>query len=247
MTCPECGSNKFRVAHAHSFGDKVAQFFGFYPMRCGSCKARFNARIWNWANIIWAKCDRCHRMDLSRWSPSRYMAPLKTRVALTFGARAVRCEYCRNNFASFRPVREEFSRSKRNDRSLARETPTAAELAITMGPARLQLPAPEPAKHRYEPAPPNVYHEPPTRPVTGPLSTRQSWRDSSTEYRREVVLRMLRGESVNDLSRELSIPGEVLQEWLSTSLAGIDDRLEGRHETRPAPARPRFGGFRRMG
>ena len=241
MTCPECGSNKFRVAHAHSKGEKIAQLFGFYPMRCGSCKTRFSSRIWNWANALWAKCDRCHRMDLSRWSPNRYSSPLKTRVALSFGAKAVRCEYCRNNFASFRPVKEEFSSRKRSDRSLVRETPMAAELALTR--ERLQLP--DPAKQTYEPAPPSVYRSanpPPAQPGPQPALA-----DQALAYRRDAVLRMLRGDSVVSVSRELGIPAELLQEWLSTALRGIDERLDDPNRPRTVPARSQFDGFRRMG
>jgi hypothetical protein len=56
-------------------------------------------------------------MDLSRWTREFYNAPFLTRLMLGLGAKPVRCEYCRNNFWSFRLVREKFSKEKRAARS----------------------------------------------------------------------------------------------------------------------------------
>lgn len=56
-------------------------------------------------------------MDLSRWSRDYYNPRTLTRVMLAFGAKPVRCEYCRNNFWSFRLIREKFSKEKRFARS----------------------------------------------------------------------------------------------------------------------------------
>jgi hypothetical protein len=56
-------------------------------------------------------------MDLGRWTREFYSPTFITRVMLAVGAKAVRCEYCRNNFWSFRFVREKFSKAKRVARS----------------------------------------------------------------------------------------------------------------------------------
>ncbi|MBM3768938.1 MAG: hypothetical protein FJW32_26455 [Acidobacteria bacterium] len=56
-------------------------------------------------------------MDLSRWSRDYYNPSTLTRWMLAIGAAPIRCEYCRNNFWSFRFIREKFSREKRAARS----------------------------------------------------------------------------------------------------------------------------------
>jgi hypothetical protein len=61
--------------------------------------------------------------------------------------------------------------------------------------------------------------------VTGPLSEGQRW---SASRKREVVLRMLRGESVDALSRELSIEIYRLEQWREKALNGIDVSLRQR-------------------
>jgi len=67
--------------------------------------------------LAYAKCPSCHRMDLSRWSRDYYNPSTLTRWMLAIGAAPIRCEYCRNNFWSFRFIREKFSREKRAARS----------------------------------------------------------------------------------------------------------------------------------
>ncbi len=67
--------------------------------------------------LAYAKCPSCHRMDLSRWSRDYYNPPKLTRWMLGIGATPVRCEYCRNNFWSFRFILEKFSKEKRSSRS----------------------------------------------------------------------------------------------------------------------------------
>jgi hypothetical protein len=61
--------------------------------------------------------------------------------------------------------------------------------------------------------------------VTGPLVEGQRW---SAARKREVVLRMLRGESVDALSRELGIEIYRLEQWLEKALNGIDVSLKQR-------------------
>ena len=61
--------------------------------------------------------------------------------------------------------------------------------------------------------------------ATGPLAEGQRW---SAARKREVVLRMLRGESVDALSRELSIEIYRLEQWREKALSGIDESLKKR-------------------
>ncbi len=49
------------------------------------------------------------RIDLNRWQESEYPATTFMSLRAALGARRYRCEYCRNNFVSFRPRRERFS------------------------------------------------------------------------------------------------------------------------------------------
>ena len=50
----------------------------------------------------------------------------------------------------------------------------------------------------------------------------------STNRKREVVLRLLRGESVDAVSRGVSVPIYKLEQWRDRPLAGIDSGLKER-------------------
>lgn len=50
----------------------------------------------------------------------------------------------------------------------------------------------------------------------------------SAGRKKQVVLRLLRGESVDALSRELAVPIFRLEEWRDRALAGIDGGLKER-------------------
>lgn len=71
-----------------------------------------------------------------------------------------------------------------------------------------------------EPGPSNV----------GPLAPGQRW---SVARKREVVLRLLRGESAELLSRELALPIYKLEQWRQKAEAALDGALKVR-ETDPA-------------
>jgi transposase len=57
----------------------------------------------------------------------------------------------------------------------------------------------------------------------------------SAGRKKEVVLRLLRNESVDDLSREVSVPIYKLEQWHERALAGIDAGLKER-ESDPVSA-----------
>jgi endogenous inhibitor of DNA gyrase (YacG/DUF329 family) len=117
QSCPSCGSNKFRMSKVRGLVERFGLLLGYQPARCLACEERIRIRIWSFEHLIFAKCPRCHRMDLTKWSTSRYRPDSTTNLKLTFGAKPVRCEYCRCNFASWKAVKEKFSYSKRAGRS----------------------------------------------------------------------------------------------------------------------------------
>ena len=59
----------------------------------------------------------------------------------------------------------------------------------------------------------------------GPLAPGQRW---SLVRKREVVLRLLRGEAAEDLSRELGVPLYKLERWRQKAEAALDGALKER-------------------
>jgi transposase len=70
----------------------------------------------------------------------------------------------------------------------------------------------------------------PGAPRPGPLAPGQRW---SVGRKREVVLRLLRGESAELLSRELGLPMFRLEQWRQKAEAALDGALK---EREPDPA-----------
>ena len=60
---------------------------------------------------------------------------------------------------------------------------------------------------------------------SGPLASGQRW---SVSRKREVVLRLLRGEAAEDLSRELGVPLYKLEHWRQKAEAALDGALKER-------------------
>ena len=77
--------------------------------------------------------------------------------------------------------------------------------------------------------------DPPARRAAkvGPLAPGQRW---SAGRKREVVLRLLHGESAELLSRELGVPMFKLEQWRQRSEAALDGALKER-EAAPADGR----------
>jgi len=61
--------------------------------------------------------------------------------------------------------------------------------------------------------------------ASGPLASGQRW---SVSRKREVVLRLLRGEAAEDLSRELGVPLYKLEHWRQKAEAALDGALKER-------------------
>ena len=58
----------------------------------------------------------------------------------------------------------------------------------------------------------------------GPLAPGQRW---SVARKRDVALRLLRGESAELLSRELGVPTYKLEQWRRKAVAGLEAALKG--------------------
>lgn len=61
--------------------------------------------------------------------------------------------------------------------------------------------------------------------ASGPLRPGQRW---SVSRKREVALRLLRGEATEDLSRELGVPLYKLEHWRQKAEAALDGGLKER-------------------
>ena len=61
--------------------------------------------------------------------------------------------------------------------------------------------------------------------VTGPLPAKGRW---SARRKREVVLRLLRGESIDAVSREIGVEIYRLEQWRERALEGMDANLKSR-------------------
>ena len=116
VSCPSCGSRFLRVSRYRSLKERLQDLWGIAPLRCGDCGQRFIARTWNLASITHSRCPKCLRMDLNTWTDEQYWPGAFTKLKITFGAHRWRCEYCRLNFAGFRPRLEKFSFSRWRER-----------------------------------------------------------------------------------------------------------------------------------
>jgi phage FluMu protein Com len=83
---------------------------GGYSARCRECGHIFVARPFSLFHLVWAKCPRCFRLDLSTWDPEYYRSTTWMKIRQFLGANRWRCERCRVNFVSFRPRKLKYTR-----------------------------------------------------------------------------------------------------------------------------------------
>jgi hypothetical protein len=112
-TCPNCGTLKIRTSKTRSLGELLGTLFGVYPLRCLRCDIRFKRRVWRFSEIVYARCPRCYRLDLTTWEERLYNPPFKTKLLLRLGAQPMRCGACRCNFASYRKVKRRYQNRQR--------------------------------------------------------------------------------------------------------------------------------------
>jgi hypothetical protein len=103
LLCPNCGSRNVRYSQLRTPRERLASLAGIRPLRCRECRQRFVVKVWDLADLPYARCPKCLNMTLSTWSPSHYHVTAGRGFKLFFGARPYRCETCRCNFVSFRP------------------------------------------------------------------------------------------------------------------------------------------------
>ena len=112
-TCPNCGSRFLRPAHPRNTKERLDRLRFIDALRCLDCKTRFTTKTFVWADMWFARCPKCRRMDLNSWTGNTYTPEyIWVGFKLQFGALRWRCEYCRLNFSSFRKRKEVFTFSR---------------------------------------------------------------------------------------------------------------------------------------
>lgn len=106
--CPSCGSKHVRHSRQISFGEQVLSFLGYHTLRCKDCRYRFRTKVWRFSDLRWSRCPRCYRTELTTWSEDHYLPRFYTLMKMRLGAKRLRCEFCRFNFAGFRPVKNRY-------------------------------------------------------------------------------------------------------------------------------------------
>lgn len=109
MECPHCGSRFLRPSSPRDLRERVRSWLFLMPARCNDCSTRFVIDTLGLAHLRFAKCPKCERMDLNKWTGDTFQPRGKTKWKIALGAKRFRCEYCRLNFSSFRTRKEVFS------------------------------------------------------------------------------------------------------------------------------------------
>ena len=73
-------------------------------------------------------------------------------------------------------------------------------------------------------------------PEAGPITAGKLIQRWSVARKREVVLRLLRGESLDAVSREIGVEPYRLEQWRERALTGLDASLKERQEGDPMQA-----------
>ena len=72
--------------------------------------------------------------------------------------------------------------------------------------------------------------------ATAEMAVHKPIRRWSAARKRDVVLRLLRGESIEAVSRQVAVEPYRLEQWRERALAGLDAGLKDRAEDDPAQA-----------
>jgi hypothetical protein len=86
--------------------DYLFSLAGILPWRCGSCGTRFHARLMPFRTFFYAHCGICGNLELQRISAER-VPGFTAILGRILGLPALRCEPCRHNCFSVRPLRRE--------------------------------------------------------------------------------------------------------------------------------------------
>ncbi len=121
MICPHCQNYDCFRSHRRKW-EYAISLLGIMPWRCMACQKRFYARRVPLRLLHHAHCSRCGNMDLLIIRPHKLEHHTLARLATLLGARALRCEFCRNNFVSWRhlkPVAQETEETDFQQRTTA--------------------------------------------------------------------------------------------------------------------------------
>jgi len=128
LACPNCGTRDVRVSHPRSFGEYLKYLVGVSNLRCRRCNGRWETSVWASGSWRYARCPRCYRQELTKWTEHHYNPSRWTRLLLRLGATPLRCPACRCNFAGFRSRKKEFSwRHEIRTEAPAGQTPPVEE------------------------------------------------------------------------------------------------------------------------
>ena len=81
--CPSCGARDIRVAHARGLSEHILELVGVFQLRCKRCQTRFRGSISQPSQVMYARCPKCYRMELSTWSEQYYNADFTTRCKVS--------------------------------------------------------------------------------------------------------------------------------------------------------------------
>ena len=109
LTCPNCGTRDVRVSRPQGLVQHLKNFCGVSELSCRRCSNRWETSMWAGGSWKYARCPRCYRQELTKWTAHYYNPTRWTRFLLKIGAHARRCPVCRCNFATFKPQKEDFS------------------------------------------------------------------------------------------------------------------------------------------
>lgn len=109
LACPNCGTRDVRVSHPQGLVQHLKNFVGVSGLRCRRCSNRWETSVWADGSWKYARCPRCYRQELTKWTIQYYKPSRWTRFLLRIGASPRRCPACRCNFASFKPQKAIFA------------------------------------------------------------------------------------------------------------------------------------------
>jgi len=105
VICPRCGNYSGLRSHRRKI-EYLLSILGILPWRCADCQKRFYARHVPLRYLLYAHCGRCGNLELMSVRREKLAGQLEARLAMWLGARPVRCDPCRNDFTTWRPLRQ---------------------------------------------------------------------------------------------------------------------------------------------
>ncbi len=86
LACPNCGARDARVSKLMGPVQYLKHFFGVSALRCRRCETRWETSVWANGSWKYARCPRCYRQELTKWTMQFYHPTRWTRFLLRIGA-----------------------------------------------------------------------------------------------------------------------------------------------------------------